>query len=73
MSCDDAFRAFFSYLDGACAGEQLEALEAHIAACLDCCDRLEFSRRLDTFVKARMGQAPLPSGAEERIRRALGL
>ena len=72
MNCDEAVRAFFAYLDGACAGEELEALEAHLGACLDCCDRLEFSRRLDGFVKARLGQDPLPPGAEERIRRALG-
>ena len=68
MSCDQAVRQFFAYLDRALAGEPLEALEQHLEACLDCCDKLQFSRRLDTFVRLRLGEGPLPSGLEERIR-----
>jgi anti-sigma factor (TIGR02949 family) len=72
LSCEDAVRQFFAYLDRALAGETLEALETHLEACLDCCDRLDFNRRLDRFVKGRLGDAPLPQGVEERIRRAIG-
>lgn len=71
LSCEEAVRLFFAYLDRALAGEPLEALEAHLAACLDCCDRLEFNRKLDAFVKRRLGEEPLPEGIEERIRRRL--
>lgn len=71
LSCDEAVRRFFAYLDRALSGEQLEALEAHLQACLDCCDRLDFGRKLDSFVKERAGDAALPIGLEERIRRAL--
>jgi anti-sigma factor RsiW len=49
----------------------VEALEAHLEACLDCCERLAFSRKLDAFVKQRLGEAPLPEGIEERLRREL--
>jgi hypothetical protein len=72
LSCADAVREFFAYLDRALEGESLEALEAHLRSCLDCCDRLNFSRTLDDFVKARLGEAPLPGKIEERIRRVLG-
>lgn len=72
LSCEDAVREFFAYLDRALAGESLEALQQHLDHCLDCCDRLQFSRKLDAFVKERMGEAPLPEGFEERIRKALG-
>jgi anti-sigma factor (TIGR02949 family) len=72
LSCEEAIRKFFAYLDRALAGEQMEALEEHLEQCLDCCDRLQFSRKLDGFVKDRMGEAPLPEGIEERIRQALG-
>jgi len=71
MSCDEAVRQFFAYLDRALSGEPMEALEAHLNACVDCCDKLQFSRQLDTFVKARLGQAPLPPGLEDRIRRGI--
>lgn len=72
LSCDEAVRQFFAYLDRALAGESLEALEAHLEACLDCCDRLGFSRTLEEFVKRRLGEAPLPEGIQEKIRRAIG-
>jgi hypothetical protein len=72
LTCEDAVREFFAYLDRALAGEPLEALQQHLDQCLDCCDRLQFSRKLDGFVKDRVGEAPLPEGFEERIRRALG-
>jgi len=72
LSCEEAVRQFFAYLDRALAGESLEALESHLEACLDCCDRLQFSRKLDSFVKDRLGDTPLPDGIEQRIRRAIG-
>ncbi len=71
LSCGEAVRRFFAYLDRALAGEPLDALEAHLEACLDCCEKLEFSRKLDAFVKGRFGSEPLPKGIEERIRRRL--
>jgi anti-sigma factor (TIGR02949 family) len=71
LTCEQAVRQFFAYLDRALAGEPLEALEKHLADCLDCCDRLQFNRRLDAFVKARLGVAPLPQGLEARLRQSL--
>ena len=71
LTCDEAVRQFFAYLDRALSGEQQETLEAHLQACLDCCDKLNFSRKLDSFVKERIGETSLPPGIEEKIRRAL--
>lgn len=71
LSCEQAVQQFFAYLDRALKDESVEALEAHLETCLDCCDKLEFSRKLDATVKDRLGDAPLPEGIEERIRRAL--
>ncbi len=71
MSCADAQRRLFEYLDRALGSEAAEALEAHLEACLECCDRLQFSRRLDSFVRSRLGEALLPPGIEERVHRAL--
>ncbi len=71
LSCKEVVDQFFAYLDGALAGGPLAALEEHLEACLDCCEKLAFSRKLDAFVKARLGDAPLPEGIEERIRRRI--
>ena len=67
MTCEEAVRQFFAYLDRAISGEPLDALEEHLEACLDCCDRLQFSRRLDAFVMS-LGETRLPHGLQERIR-----
>jgi anti-sigma factor (TIGR02949 family) len=72
LSCEQAIQELFFYLDRALAGERLEALEAHLESCLNCCDRLNFNRSLDAFVRERLGDASLPDGIEERIRRAIG-
>ena len=71
LTCEEAVRQFFAYLDRALAGEPLEALLSHLADCLDCCDRLEFSRHLDAFAKTRLGEVPLPQGLEVRVRQGL--
>jgi hypothetical protein len=64
-------RQFFAYLDRALSGEPLALLDEHLTACLDCCDKLGFSRQLDTFVKSRLKEEPLPEGIEARIRKRL--
>jgi anti-sigma factor (TIGR02949 family) len=71
MTCEEAVRQFFLYLDRTLEGEPLDAIEKHLEECLDCCDRLQFSRRVDAFVRARLGEAPLPEGLEERIQQGL--
>lgn len=71
ITCERAVSEFFAYLDRALAGQSLEALEKHIEECLDCCDRLQFSRRVDGFVKARLDEAQLPDGLEARLRQSL--
>jgi mycothiol system anti-sigma-R factor len=71
LTCEEAVKQFFAYLDRALSGEPLEDVEAHLETCLSCCDRLAFSRRLDTFVKSRLPEEALPVDLEARIRHAL--
>ena len=71
MSCEDAIRQFFAYLDRGLSGETLEALEAHLQECLDCCDRLQFSRQLDSLLRARLAAGGVPEGVEDRVRARL--
>jgi anti-sigma factor (TIGR02949 family) len=71
LSCEQAVKLFFGYLDRALSGEPLEDLEAHIETCLSCCDKLAFSRQLDDFIKARCVEVPVPDDLESRVRLAL--
>jgi anti-sigma factor RsiW len=71
MTCEQAVRQFFNYLDRALAGEEVQDLEAHLETCLACCDRLAFNRELDAFVRARLAEAVMPAALEAQVRRAL--
>jgi mycothiol system anti-sigma-R factor len=71
LTCEQAAQQFFAYLDRAVAGEDLANLEAHLETCLDCCDKLAFSRELDQFVKRHLPDNPVPPALEGRVRRAL--
>lgn len=71
ITCEQAAKQFFAYLDRALAGESLDELEAHLAACLACCDKLAFSRQIDAFVRNRLPDHPVPAGLEARVRLAL--
>jgi anti-sigma factor (TIGR02949 family) len=71
LTCEQAVRQFFAYLDRALSGEPLQDLEAHLEACLDCCDKLGFNRQLDAFFKERLPNRPMPVALETRIREAL--
>jgi mycothiol system anti-sigma-R factor len=71
LTCEQAVKQFFAYLDRALSGEEFEDLEAHLEACLNCCDKLAFSRQLDDFVKQHLPDNPVPATLEARVRRAL--
>lgn len=73
LNCEQATRLFFAYLDRALEGDDLASLENHLHECVHCCGQVEFSRKLDTFVRASLGDAPLPTGIAERIRRAIAV
>ena len=45
--------------------------EKHLQDCLDCCDRLDFSRRVDAFMRSRLGEEPLPEGLQARLQQGL--
>jgi len=71
LTCEEAVRQFFAYLDRALEGAPLEAMDKHLEECLDCCDRLQFDRQLDAFVRERFRDEPLPEGIEARLREHL--
>jgi anti-sigma factor (TIGR02949 family) len=71
LTCEQAVLRFFSYLDRALRGDELQDLEAHLERCLSCCDKLAFSRQIDDFIKRRLPDQPIPEDLSARVRRAL--
>jgi len=71
LSCAQATRQFSAYLGGILSGAPRTNLEAHLDACLVCCDALAFSRAFDDFLKRQWEEAPVPESLEARVRLAL--
>jgi len=71
LTCEEAMRQLFTYLDRALSDQAMDEMQAHLEECLSCCDKLAFGRRLDSFVKGRLADADLPADLEARLRRRL--
>jgi mycothiol system anti-sigma-R factor len=71
LTCEQAVKQLFAYLDRALTDEPLDDFEAHLESCLSCCDKLAFSRRFDAFVRSRLPEDAVPTSLEGRIRQAL--
>lgn len=67
MTCDEAVRSFLAYLDQALKGRKLEDLENHLNHCIDCCDHLEFTRRVNAFVGVKVANEEVPPDLVSRI------
>jgi len=52
ISCNDAVRQLWEYLDGTVEGADLESLEEHLSRCRRCCAELEFAEELRGFLHA---------------------
>lgn len=71
LTCEQAVKQFFAYLDRALSGESLEDMEGHLQECMSCCDKLAFNQQLDAFFNRHLPDSPVPAGLEARVRRAL--
>jgi mycothiol system anti-sigma-R factor len=52
MSCGEAVRRLWEYLDGTVGEADRRALEEHLGRCRRCCGELEFARELRSFLAA---------------------
>ena len=51
ISCDEAIRHLWEYLDGAVDGADRDRLEHHLERCRRCCAELEFTEELRRFMR----------------------
>ncbi len=66
ISCSDAVRQLWEYLDGAVDEADRDAIEEHLSVCKRCCGEAEFADELRNFL-ASQGYEELPPATRERL------
>jgi len=66
ISCSEAVRQLWEYLDGTLEGAHRDAVEEHLAFCRSCCGEVEFAEELRAFL-ARSATHEVPPDVMERL------
>jgi mycothiol system anti-sigma-R factor len=60
ITCAEAVRELWNYLDGLVDEPQREAVEEHLGVCRRCCGELEFAEELRGFLARHAGEEMPP-------------
>ena len=66
ISCAEAVRQLWDYLDGALPDEDRQAIEEHLSFCRRCCGEVEFAEELRGFL-ARETAEEIPDDVRKRL------
>jgi mycothiol system anti-sigma-R factor len=66
ITCAEAVKQLWDYLDGVVDDPQRELIEEHLAFCRRCCGELEFAQELRTFV-ATHAEDEVPADVYARL------
>ena len=66
ITCAEAVRQLWEYLDGVVDESQREAIEEHLSFCRRCCGEVEFAEELRGFL-AGHSQEELPADVRARL------
>jgi len=66
ISCSEALKRLWEYLDAVVDPAAREAIEEHLARCRRCCGELEFAEELRRFL-ASAGREDLPDDVLRRL------
>ncbi len=67
ISCSEAVRQLWEYLEGELAGPDRELVEEHLGACLRCCGEVEFATELRRFLVGHADDEALPDHVRNRL------
>lgn len=70
ISCSDAVRQLWEYLDGTVGDTDREALEEHLSRCRRCCAELEFAEEMRGFL-AQSAREEIPDDVMARLNATL--
>lgn len=66
LSCKDAVRQLWEYLDGNVTEDDRDAIEAHLSVCKRCCGEVEFAEELRGFLE-RNGREEMEQETHSRL------
>lgn len=66
ISCTDAVKQLWDYLDDALTAPDRKAIEEHLDLCKRCCGEVEFAEELRHFLEAH-AREDLPADARARL------
>jgi mycothiol system anti-sigma-R factor len=66
ITCTEAVRQLWAYLDGVVDEPSREAIEEHLSFCRRCCGEVEFAEELRTFLAAHAAEE-LPGDVRARL------
>lgn len=66
ISCSEATKQLWDYLEGAVEGPQRAALEEHLGVCRRCCGEMEFADELRNFLSMSAAE-DLPAQVKTRL------
>ncbi len=66
ITCAEAVKQLWAYLDGEVSAEDRAAVEEHLAFCRRCCGELEFAQELRRFLAASAAEE-LPPHVRTRL------
>jgi mycothiol system anti-sigma-R factor len=70
ITCGEAVRQLWEYLDGAVEESQRASIEEHLSFCRRCCGEVEFAGELRSFLVAN-AEDDLPADVRLRLMRTL--
>lgn len=70
ISCTDAVKQLWEYLDQAVGAEEREAIEEHLSFCRRCCGEVEFAQELRKFLAER-GTEEIPAEVRMHLTQVL--
>jgi anti-sigma factor (TIGR02949 family) len=70
ITCAEAVRQLWEYLDGVVDATEREAIEEHLAFCRRCCGEVEFAEELRRFL-AGHAEEEIPQGVHARLQETL--
>lgn len=70
ITCSEAMRQLWEYLDGIVDEVDREAIDEHLSRCRRCCGELEFAQELRGFL-ASSAQEEIPREVMERLNATL--